>query len=185
MVNVIDWEFGDNLFVERLVEGAVLPRYMKQGDAAFDVAPHFDKGQAIAGYGPNNTAKTFVAENSILGNFIDLPPNHRVMLPTGLRFAIRPGYELQGRGRSSALKHTLRLCNGVCTIDSGYRGELFLPIENIGTETAIVLSDGRLIQFKYARAEQASIVVLAQGEHLEDFLDETERGSGSFGSTGS
>lgn len=109
---------------------------------------------------------------------ITLKPMERILVPTGLFMEIPIGYEGQVRPRSGlAIKHGLSLINCVGTIDSDYRGELKIPMINLGNKEFIINHGERVAQ----------LVLAAHGMvewQLEDDLNETERGIGGFGSTG-
>ncbi len=107
-----------------------------------------------------------------------LGPGMRALVPTGLRFAVPVGYEVQLRPRSGlALAFGLTLPNAPGTIDSDYRGPVGVLVQN-GGETAVRIFHGmRIAQMVLAPVLQAEIEIV-------DDLDETGRGSGGFGSTG-
>lgn len=107
-----------------------------------------------------------------------LAPMARLIVPTGLRLAIPPGFEAQVRPRSGlALKHGLTLVNAPGTIDSDYRGPLGVLLVNLGAAPFTVAHGMRIAQLVVAPVVQARFELLAQ-------LPETARGSGGFGSTG-
>lgn len=107
-----------------------------------------------------------------------LAPMARVIVPTGLRLAIPPGFEAQVRPRSGlALKHGLTLANAPGTIDSDYRGPLGVLLVNLGAAAFTVAHGMRIAQLVVAPVVQARFVPAAA-------LDETARGAGGFGSTG-
>lgn len=107
-----------------------------------------------------------------------LGPNHRVLVPTGIRLRIPLGFEAQVRPRSGlALKHGVTVLNSPGTIDSDYRGDVGVILINLGGIPFIVKQGDRIAQLVFARVETVTFVEV---EHL----DETERGSGGFGSTG-
>lgn len=100
------------------------------------------------------------------------------IIPTGIAFAIPAGYEAQVRPRSGlAAKHGVTVLNAPGTIDSDYRGEIKAIMINHGKEDFTVTNGMRIAQIVFARHEQAIF------ETSED-LDDTERGAGGFGSTG-
>nr|WP_025826909.1 dUTP diphosphatase [Acetobacter persici] len=107
-----------------------------------------------------------------------LQPGGRTVIPTGLCIALPPGYELQVRPRSGlALKHGIVLPNSPGTIDEDYRGEVGVIVLNAG-ETPFTVEHGmRIAQAVIAPVERVS---WAECESL----DETARGAGGFGSTG-
>ena len=107
-----------------------------------------------------------------------LPPMERRLVRTGLALAIPPGYEAQVRPRSGlAIKHGLTLPNAPATIDSDYRGELMIPMINLGTEPVAVTRGMRIAQLVFQRVERVELVEV-------EALPASERGGGGFGSTG-
>ena len=107
-----------------------------------------------------------------------LPPGRRAAVPTGLKIALEPGHEAQVRPRSGlALKHGLTCLNSPGTIDSDYRGEVGVILANLGQEPFVIRRGERIAQLVIARHEQAALVEV-------EALDETARGAGGFGSTG-
>jgi len=109
---------------------------------------------------------------------VALKPLERVLVPTGLFMQIPAGYEGQVRPRSGlAAKHGITVLNTPGTIDADYRGEIKVILVNL-SDTPFVIEPGeRIAQMVFARCEQA------QWEEVES-LDETLRGAGGFGSTG-
>lgn len=109
---------------------------------------------------------------------IELAPGQRALVPTGLAIALPPGYEAQIRPRSGlAAKNGVTVLNTPGTIDADYRGEIKVILINLGQETFIIERGMRIAQMIVARHERATWDVV-------DFLDETARGAGGFGSTG-
>lgn len=107
-----------------------------------------------------------------------IKPLERVVIPTGLYVEIPDGYEIQIRARSGlALKHGLSLPNGICTIDSDYRGELGVIIINLSKEEYTVKSGDKIAQMVLSKYEKIQLEQV-------DVLDESKRGSGGYGHTG-
>jgi len=107
-----------------------------------------------------------------------LAPMQRVIVATGIRVAIAPGFEMQIRPRSGlAVKFGITVPNTPGTIDSDYRGPLGVALVNLGAEAYVVRHGDRIAQCVVAPVVQAAF------ELVED-LDETLRGAGGFGSTG-
>ncbi|MCB0363615.1 MAG: dUTP diphosphatase, partial [Bdellovibrionales bacterium] len=78
---------------------------------------------------------------------IDLAPGQRVLIPTGLSFAIPPGFELQARPRSGwAIREGLSLLNSPGTVDADYRGEVKIIVVNLGEEIVKLKDQDRLAQ---------------------------------------
>jgi dUTP pyrophosphatase len=108
-----------------------------------------------------------------------LAPGARAAVPTGLEMAIPSGYEGQVRPRSGlAFKHGLTVANAPGTIDCDYRGEVKVLLINLGAEPVTLARGERIAQLVIAPVTAA--VLRAVGT-----LDETARGTGGFGSTGS
>ena len=109
---------------------------------------------------------------------VDLAPGERKLVPTGLQIALPAGYEAQVRPRSGlALKHGITVLNSPGTIDADYRGEIGVILINLGDKTFTIQRGERIAQMILAPVSQ---LVWRERETLE----ETQRGSGGFGSTG-
>jgi dUTP pyrophosphatase len=108
---------------------------------------------------------------------IAIAPGDRAAIPAGIAIALPDGYEAQVRPRSGlALKHGVTVLNAPGTVDSDYRGEVTVILANLGRDTFTVSRGMKIAQLIVARAERV--------EWNETTLDETERGTGGFGSTG-
>jgi len=109
---------------------------------------------------------------------LTIPSRKSALVPTGLKFEIPPGYEVQIRPRSGlALKHGVTVLNTPGTIDSDYRGEIQVLLINHGEDDFIVEPNMRIAQMVVAPVVQARFV------RVEN-LAESSRGSGGFGHTG-
>lgn len=146
-----------SIAVQRLPHGAdlALPRYETDGAAGMDLVA------AIAADEP-----------------LSLAVGARVLVPTGLAMALPQGFEAQVRPRSGlAAKNGITVLNSPGTIDSDYRGEIKVILVNLGTE-AFTITRG-------TRIAQMVIAPVTRGLFAEvESLDETTRGAGGFGSTG-
>ena len=109
---------------------------------------------------------------------ITIAPMERTLIPTGLFVEIPLGYEGQVRARSGlSIKNGITLVNCVGTIDSDYRGELKIPVINLGQEAFTIKKGDRIAQLVIAKYEAITW-------HETENVKETERGVGGFGSTG-
>ncbi|MGD9784992.1 MAG: dUTP diphosphatase [Hyphomicrobiaceae bacterium] len=136
-------------------EGLPLPAYQSAGAAGMDLVA------AVPARDP-----------------LVLEPGSRVLVPTGLALAVPSGHEAQVRPRSGlALKHGVTVLNSPGTIDSDYRGEVKVLLANLGTEPFVIRRGERIAQMVVATFEHVALVQV-------DRLEETARGAGGFGSTG-
>ena len=109
---------------------------------------------------------------------ITLEPGHFATIPTGLCLGLPVGSEAQIRPRSGlAFKHGITVLNSPGTIDSDYRGEVKIALINHG-QIAVTITHGmRIAQMVIAKTTTATWQPVTS-------LDETQRGAGGFGSTG-
>lgn len=130
-------------------EGLEAPSYAHSGDAGFDLRASAD--------------------------FL-IPPGGRHLVPTGIRLAIPEGYAGLIWDRSGlAAKHGIHCLAGV--VDSGYRGEVKVVLQNLGSEPFKVERGLRIAQMLIQPVVRASLVRV-------ESLNNSSRGEGGFGSTG-
>jgi dUTP diphosphatase len=109
---------------------------------------------------------------------VTIAPGQRVAIPTGIAVALPAGIEGQIRPRSGlALRHGVTVLNSPGTVDADYRGEVQVILVNLGGEPFTVERGTRIAQLVIVATVQAMICEVAA-------LDETCRGVGGFGSTG-
>lgn len=136
-----------------LRDGAVLPRYHSEQAAGLDLC-------------------------ACLEREVTLEPGRIAVIPCGFAMAMPAGYEGQVRPRSGlASKHAITLPNAPGTIDADYRGEVSVPLINLGKAAYTVRGGDRIAQMVIAPVVRASIVEVEE-------LEATARGVGGFGSTG-
>lgn len=141
--------------VKKINKDVELPKYAREFDSGFDLV---------------------AAEDTIIW------PGETKVVPTGLAFEIPPGYELQVRPRSGMTRNTkLRVVLG--TVDSGYRGEVGVLVDNI--ERPVSVNRKAHIIERGTRIAQGVIAPVETAHFVEvDELSVSERGVGGFGSTG-
>lgn len=133
--------------------GLPLPAYMTAGSAGMDLRAAVEKDVTVA-------------------------PGEVEMLPTGLKVAVPPGYELQIRPRSGlAARYGMGLLNSPGTVDADYRGEIRVIMINHGKAPFKVRRGDRIAQMILCPIPRVRLVPTAR-------LSETERGEGGFGHTG-
>jgi len=143
----------------------------------FEWVDDADTSLGLPSYETNGAAGADLRANLVDSQMVTLSPGERALIPTGLRIAIPVGFEVQIRPRSGlALKHGITLPNSPGTIDSDYRGPLGVIVQNGGAEPFDITHGMRIAQMVVAPVVQATFTFGA--------LDETDRGVGGFGSTG-
>lgn len=139
--------------IKKLHEKAVVPHYATEGSAGLDL--------------------TVISDNDT----IVIPYNSTMLCRTGLAFEIPKGYVGLVYIRSSVgAKLDLVLSNQVGVIDSDYRGEVMLPLRNLGRGARVIESGTRI-------AQMVITPILSSNIEVVDELTETKRGNGGFGST--
>lgn len=116
---------------------------------------------------------------------ITIEPGESALLSTGLRFGVPHGYMLEVKNRSSvASKRSLVV--GACVIDSGYDGEVFVNLHNIGTETQVVEPHTKIAQVVMTPVIHFRAMERRGDGNLYGWYPITisERGTGALGSTG-
>lgn len=105
-------------------------------------------------------------------------PLERTLVPTGLFIELTPGLEAQVRPRSGlALKQGITCLNSPGTIDADYRGEIKVILINLSNEIQTINNGDRIAQIVIQKVEQINW-------QLVHNINETDRGTGGFGSTG-
>lgn len=109
---------------------------------------------------------------------LTLAPGKIALIPTGFAMALPRGFEAQIRPRSGlAVKHGITIINSPGTIDSDYRGEVKVGLINLGPRAYTLQRGERIAQMIIQQVVQAEVQVVSD-------LDQTQRDSGGFGSTG-
>ena len=127
-------------------------------------------------YSTNSSAGMDLRAN--LESPVSMKPMERKLIPTGLYIELPEGYEAQIRPRSGlALKKGISVLNTPGTIDADYRGEIGIILVNLSDETFIVEHGERICQMVINKVETIQW-------NKVDSLEESERGAGGFGHTG-
>lgn len=135
--------------------------------------PH-GEGLPLPAYATNGAAGMDV----VAAEDLTLAPGTRHAVATGFAMAIPEGFEVQVRPRSGlALKHGVTCLNTPGTIDSDYRGEVKVILANLGSEPFAIARGDRIAQLVPAPVQRATLSEV-------ESLDDTARGAGGFGSTG-
>lgn len=158
------WMFDSDEGTVKLVVKVVnksrnpLPKYQKEGDSGFDFMANLPENETIS-------IKQF----------------ERKLIPTGLFYQLPAGFELQIRPRSGlALNNGITVLNSPATIDSGYRGEIFVLLYNTDPNTFVVKNGDRIAQGVIVPLQYKKTIYIK----MVDGLDKSDRGDGKFGHTG-
>ena len=110
---------------------------------------------------------------------VTIPAGGRAVIPTGIAIALPSAqYVALVFARSGlGIKHGIAPANCVGVIDSDYRGEILVGLQNSGDTDFTVRPGDRIAQLMITPVVQATI-------QMVDNLDQTQRGAGGFGSTG-
>jgi len=132
------------------------PKFAYEGDSGFDL-------------------RADITEDLILAPF------KRALIPTGLYFELEKGTEIQVRPRSGlAIKHGITVLNTPGTVDSHYRGEVKVPLINLGEEPFTIQKGDRIAQAVVMPVFGEGKVILTK----TDEINQTTRGDGGFNSSG-
>lgn len=108
-----------------------------------------------------------------------LQPGERIIVHTGIKLQIPEGYEGQVRSKSGlAVRYGIKVLNSPGTIDAHYRGEIGVILINLGKEPYEVKKWQKVAQIVFQEVKRADF-------KLSESLEDTVRGEGGFGSTGS
>ena len=142
--------------IYRVSEDAILPKYATVGSSGMDV------------YTPVH---------------VRLEPGELKVIPTGLKVAVPGGYNLKGVPKSGISSKThVRMANSPGTIDSDYRGEIGIILENLGDEPVEFTKGSKLIQLILEKIPHIEWNEMTEEEWAK--FTNTERGEGGYGSTG-
>jgi dUTP pyrophosphatase len=132
------------------------PKFAYEGDSGFDLRANIEES-------------------------ITIEPFKRALVPTGLYFELVKGIEIQVRPRSGlAVKHGITVLNSPGTVDSHYRGEIKVPLINLGEEPFTIVKGDRI-------AQAVIVPVFGEGKinlTKSDEINDTTRGEGGFNSSG-
>jgi dUTP pyrophosphatase len=151
---------------------AIVPKYATDLAAGFDLHAYLPLSRSAERLNPGHIA---ITEDN---HPVIVYPGQRRLIDTGLRMQIPAGYELQIRPRSgNASNSGITVLNTPGTIDADYRGEIKVLLINHGEREFVINHGDRIAQGILSQIPQASFEVVGT-------LDDTERGEGGFGHTG-
>lgn len=137
-----------------------------------------NNSEDIPNYATNGSAGFDLYVSHSISSKCVLLPNERVMVSSGVSMEIPFGYEVQIRSRSGCVFNMgIAVAGGVSTIDSDYRGEVKLVLQNISDSPVTISPGERVAQGVLAKVELAKFKIVNE-------LSDSARGLGGFGSTG-
>jgi dUTP pyrophosphatase len=140
--------------IVRMYDDVILPKYATDGAVGMDICAYIDE------------------EHSIW-----IHPNEIKIVPTGIKLELPDNIECQVRSRSGLSTIGVMVVNSPGTIDPDYRGEIKIILTNLGKEPFIINKFDRIAQLVFAPIIRVKL-------EEATYLNQTERGSGGFGSTG-
>lgn len=144
-----------DLKIKKLYSDVTIPGYKTDGSSGMDLAAYFENKDKI-----------------------EINPGETCLIKTGISVSFSKFLEIQIRPRSGlALKNSITVLNTPGTIDSDYTGEIGVILINHGNQVFTVNKGDRIAQMVLCPIVKANIIEVTD-------LEETERGSGGFGSTG-
>lgn len=168
------------LGVYKANKNAELPSLATEGSAAFDLRACLEVGDKIKTYSPHNK-EIFIPVKMASNGLptIQLMPQFRTLVPTGLIFDIPQKYEIDINIRSSmALKYGLTLANNTGIIDSDYVDPTFIIVYNMGDTPVNIYNGDRIAQGRLKKTTVCNI------EQIEEAPGQKTDREGGFGSTG-
>jgi len=148
--------------IKKVHKNAAIPKQATIGSAGFDL-------HVVDAYTYNDNGSF---------DYINLKPNESVQLDTGLSFQLPEGHVMLITPRSSmGIRKNLMLQNTIGVLDSDYTGHCYLFVKNIGTDVETITNGERIAQAIILPYPKVNFVEVEE-------LDDTERGSGGIGSTG-
>ena len=115
---------------------------------------------------------------------LSINPGQSVLIPTGCKFAIPYGYMMEIKSKSG-VAHKRQLLVGACVVDSGYDGEVFVNLHNVGDETQVLEPGDKVAQAVIVPVVHARFVASEDPDIYEWYpITISDRGTGALGSTG-
>jgi len=109
-------------------------------------------------------------------------PSCSRLFKTGLKFEVPHGYMLRAENRSS-MAAKKQLIVGACVIDSGYNGEVFIDLHNIGDKPQVINIHDKIAQLVLIKIETPHCELVEESELYKNPVTISDRGDGALGST--
>jgi dUTP pyrophosphatase len=120
----------------------------------------------------------------VRSTLLRIEPGESILVPTGCTFGIPHGYMMEIKNKSG-VAHKRQLLVGACVVDSGYEGEVFVNLHNIGTEAQLLEPGDKIAQAVIVPVVHARFVASDSPDIYGWYpITISERGNGALGSTG-
>ena len=168
------------LKIYKLKPDAPNPKYATASAACFDLAAFIQYQAAIKCYSTTNDEITMLVTEDPNGRqYIEIPPEWRALIPTGLIFDIPDNFCVKVYPRSGlSIKQGLTLINCVGIIDSDYVEQVYIPVHNNSLKRMRIYTGDRIAQAEIVKVEQVQI------NFTEIRPSQKTDRNGGFGSTG-
>ncbi len=159
-----------------IVDVATAVMTVADADNMNTVVPVKGRHELIPVYASSGSAGADL--RAALSEPVPLSPGERIVVPTGIAIELPEGFEGQVRPRSGlAARHGLTVLNAPGTIDSDYRGEIKVPLINLGSQLVTIEPGMRIAQLVIAPFVRVRF-------QQQSSLSSSDRGHAGFGSTG-
>jgi dUTP pyrophosphatase len=169
-----------DLKIHKMHENVPDPSYGSTYAACFDISAYLSYQSSVKGYSKSNdTIDMLTVQNSDGKNFIDIPPEWRILIPTGLIFDIPSSCSVRLYARSGlSTKQGLNLINSVGIIDADYTEQVFVPVYNNSLKKIRIHNGDRISQAEMVFNNRAIL------QYTPDRPLRKGDRNGGFGSTG-
>jgi len=168
-----------NYFLITKIRNVKTPSRAHFDDAGIDFyVPSFDEKFIEDFKSKNNSNYYYFTENKLI-----VEPNGKVLIPSGIKVVVPKGYALIAFNKSG-IASKKGLVVGAQVVDSSYRGEVHINLLNVTSESQIIEEGQKIVQFILIPIALIDPIVIDKDEY-EEYFNNTERGEGGFGSTGS
>lgn len=179
-ISAKEWSNRMDLKIYKMHQDTPDVKYGTKNSACFDIAAHFHYQNSFQAFSTDNKNITILGSQDEHGkHFVEIPPEWRMLIPTGLILDIPENHCVKIYPRSGlSTKKGLNLINSVGIIDSDYVQQLMIPLYNNSQERLRIYSGDRIAQGELVQQMQANITYIEERPTTK-----TDR-SGGFGSTG-
>lgn len=168
-----------NVGIKKLRQNVQTPEAATELSACSDLRASLRGLSKVRARSPDNTEHELSVVVSDIGCWITLPPDWRVLLPTGIIVDIPEGHSARVHPRSGlSYKNGLTVVCGEGVIDEDYQEELFIPMINLSSKAQFIYHDDRVAQLEIVKDIRATFT------EVETLSDKNSTRAGGLGHTG-